>query len=89
MQVKVRIKCTNPKCEKGIIYDPHCTACGERISSDFCDSYMPCGHTARRYLVEEYDCPRCAGSGWEENWMDIEEVEEAIRNASKSISLSS
>jgi hypothetical protein len=48
---------------------------------------MPCGHSARRYLVEEMECPVCLGCGWLERWMDIEEVEKAINDASKNVKL--
>lgn len=92
MQVKVRIKCNNAKCTDGIVYDSHCRACGQRIPSGHpwwsnCDNAMPCGHSARRYLVEEMECPVCLGCGWLERWMDIEEVEKAINDASKNVKL--
>ena len=92
MQVKIRIKCTNLQCQEGMIYGPHCKACGERIPDGdpwwkSGNNAMPCGHSARRYLVEEWDCPACLGTTWMERWIDVDQVEEVIRNASKSVSL--
>ena len=81
MQVKVREEC--PKCEEGMIYNPHCRACGQRIPSGHPwwsspDDTMPCGHSAHRHLVEEYDCPNCEGSGWVERWIDLTEFADQL-----------
>jgi len=58
-----------PTCQgEGIIYDPHCRLCNERIPSGHpwfstSDDTMPCGHSGRKFFVDEYDCPNCDGTG--------------------------
>jgi hypothetical protein len=74
MQIKIRIKCTNPQCENGMVYGPHCKVCGALLRDGYPwwtpgNDTMPCGHSARKYLIG--DCPACLGTTWIERWEDL------------------
>lgn len=84
MQVKIRIRCTNPKCEQGMIHDPHCKICNQRIPEGHPwwnseTAIMPCGHSAAHgHLVEEDECSTCEGTTWIEEWRDLEELADQL-----------